>query len=125
MFCNKDVFKNFAKFTGKHLRQSHILKKSCRPQPTTLLEKRFWHRCFPVNFVELLRTPFLHSTSGGCFCIHRSRVKPFLKTETKNPLKFVYVTKMSKTTQTNRKEKIEFFDKIYVSKAIYSTVLYF
>ena len=25
---------------------------------TTLLKKRLWHRCFPVNFVKFLRTPF-------------------------------------------------------------------
>ena len=30
----------------------------------TLLKKRLWHRCFPVNFVKLLRTPFLQNTSG-------------------------------------------------------------
>ena len=26
---------------------------------TTLLKKRLWHRCFPVNFAKFLRTPFL------------------------------------------------------------------
>ena len=26
-------------------------------QPGTLLEKRLWHRCFPVNFVKILRAP--------------------------------------------------------------------
>ena len=30
----------------------------------TLLKKRLWHRCFPVNFVKFLRTPFLQKTSG-------------------------------------------------------------
>ena len=33
----------------------------------TLLKKRLWHRCFPVNFVKFLRTPFLQNTSSGCF----------------------------------------------------------
>ena len=28
--------------------------------------KRLCHRCFPVNFAKLLRTPFLQYTSGGC-----------------------------------------------------------
>ena len=32
--------------------------------PATLLKKRLWHRCFPVNFVEFLRTPFLQNTTG-------------------------------------------------------------
>ena len=27
-------------------------------RPATLLKKRVWHRCFPVNFVKYLRTPF-------------------------------------------------------------------
>ena len=26
--------------------------------PVTLLKKRLWHRCFPVNFAKFLRTPF-------------------------------------------------------------------
>ena len=28
-------------------------------QPATLLKKRLWRRCFPVNFAKFLRTPFL------------------------------------------------------------------
>ena len=28
-------------------------------KPATLLKKRLWHRCFPVNFAKFLRTPFL------------------------------------------------------------------
>ena len=36
-------------------------------RPPTLLKKRFWHRCFPVNFAKFLRTPFLQNTSDGCF----------------------------------------------------------
>ena len=31
---------------------------------STLLKKRFWHWCFPVNFAKLLRTPFLQNNSG-------------------------------------------------------------
>ena len=30
----------------------------------TLIKKRFWHRCFPVNFAEFLRTYFLQNTSA-------------------------------------------------------------
>ena len=33
-------------------------------RPATLLKKRPWHRCFPVNFEKFLRTPFLQNTSG-------------------------------------------------------------
>ena len=35
--------------------------------PATLLKKRLWHRCLPVNFVKSLRTPYLQNTCGGCF----------------------------------------------------------
>ena len=28
-------------------------------EPAALLNTRLWHRCFPVNFAKLLRTPFL------------------------------------------------------------------
>ena len=38
----KGVLKNFAKFIF-----------------ATLLKKRLWHRCFPVNFAKILKTPFL------------------------------------------------------------------
>ena len=48
----------FAKFTGNYL---------CL-RPATLLKKRLWHKCFPVNFAKFLRTPFLQNISGGCFC---------------------------------------------------------
>ena len=32
--------------------------KSLEPQPATLLKKRLWHRCFPVNFAKFLRALF-------------------------------------------------------------------
>ena len=34
-----------------------------RLTPTNLLKKRLWYRCFLVNFVKFLRTPFLQNTS--------------------------------------------------------------
>ena len=49
----KDVLKNFA---GKHLCQSFFFNKVAG-LPGTLLKKRLWHRCFPVNFANFLRTP--------------------------------------------------------------------
>ena len=59
MFCEKDVLRNFAKFTGKHLCQSPFFYKVAGIWPATLLKKRFWHRCFPVNFAKFLRMSFL------------------------------------------------------------------
>ena len=59
----KGVLRNFAKFTGKHLCQSLYFNKVAGLRPATLLKKKLWHRCFPVNFAKL-RTPFLQNTSG-------------------------------------------------------------
>ena len=65
----KRVLRNFTKFTAKHLCQSLFLNKVAGL--SLLLNKvtgtspaTFWHRCFPVNFVKFLRTPFLQNTSG-------------------------------------------------------------
>ena len=63
MSCKKGVLKSFAKFTGKHLYQSLFFNKVVGLRFATLLKKRFWHRCFLVNFAKFLRTPFLHNTS--------------------------------------------------------------
>ena len=43
VFCKKRCSKKFHKIHRK------------TPVP---LKKRFWYRCFPVNFVKFLRTPF-------------------------------------------------------------------
>ena len=56
------VLRNFAKFTGKYLFQSLFFNNvACT---ATLLKKRLWHRCFPVNFAKSLRTPFSQNTSA-------------------------------------------------------------
>ena len=85
VFCRKGVLRNFAKFTGKHLRQSLLFNEvagllpSYRNQSTvllcksidwflyegnsrsaTLLKRRFWRRSFPVNFAKFLRLPFFY-----------------------------------------------------------------
>ena len=58
----KGVLRNFTKFPRKHLCQSLFLIKLQNSRPATLLKKRLWHKCFPVNFVRFLRTPFSQST---------------------------------------------------------------
>ena len=58
VFCKKGVLKNFAKFTEKHLCQSLFFNIVAGLRPATILKKRLWHRCFPVNFVKFLRTSF-------------------------------------------------------------------
>ena len=59
VFKTKGVLNIFAKFAGKHRPQSLFFNKVAGLRPATLLKKRLWHRCFPVNFAKLLRTPIL------------------------------------------------------------------
>ena len=59
LFSKKNVLRNFAKFTAKHLRQGLIFKKVAGLRIATLSKKRHWHMCFPVNFAKFLRTSFL------------------------------------------------------------------
>ena len=58
VFCKKGVLRNFTELTGKHLHQSLFFNKVAGLRPAALLKKRLWHRCFPLNFVKFLRTPF-------------------------------------------------------------------
>ena len=58
VFCKKGVFRNFSTFTGKHLCQSLFFNKVEGLRSATLLEKRLWHRHFPVDFTKFLRTSF-------------------------------------------------------------------
>ena len=94
----KCLLRNFAKFTEKHLRQSLFFNKSCL-WPATLLKKRLWRRCFSVDFAKFLRTPFLQTPLGDCFCFllyEKIQVKenPYstilYAVRFKYPLKFFY-----------------------------------
>ena len=67
---NKGVLRYFAKLTGKYLCQSLFFNKVTGLTPVTLLKKKLWYRCFPVNFVKFLTTPFLQNTSGPLFLAH-------------------------------------------------------
>ena len=77
----KGVLRNFTTFAGKRLCQSHFFiklqawgmiklpEKKClylwfKCVSASVLKKRIWHRCFPVNFVKFLKTPFLQNTPG-------------------------------------------------------------
>ena len=48
----KGVFRNFPKFTGKHL-----FNNVTGLRLATLLKKRLWHRCFPVK-CEIFKKTF-------------------------------------------------------------------
>ena len=45
-------------FTGKYLCRSLFFNKVAGLRPETLLKKRLWHRCFPMNFAKVLGTAF-------------------------------------------------------------------
>ena len=63
------ILRNFTKFTGK-----------CEPQACNVFKKRLWHKCFAVNFVKFLGTPFLQNTSGRLLLTSRSsRLQMFFK----------------------------------------------
>ena len=68
----KGALRNFTKSTGKYLCQSLFFNRVAVLSPATILKKRFWYRCFPVNFPKVVRTPFLWNTSGrqllSCNC---------------------------------------------------------
>ena len=57
------IFRNFAKFTGKHLYQNLFLNKVQGFRPASLLKKRLWLRCFFLNFAKFLRTYLLQNIS--------------------------------------------------------------
>ena len=60
----KGVVRNFTKVPGKHLGRSLIFNKK-RHRTATLLKKRLWHRCFPVNFLKFQGTPFFHLVAAS------------------------------------------------------------
>ena len=61
-YIKKGVLRDFTKFLGKHLCQSLFFNKVAGLRPATLLKKRLWHRCFPVIFMEFVRTHFFQRT---------------------------------------------------------------
>ena len=58
VFCEKGVLRNFAKFKKNSSARVSFLMK-LQTEACTLLKRRLWRTCFPVNFAKFLRTPFL------------------------------------------------------------------
>ena len=71
----KVVLRNFAKFIGKHLFQSLFFNKIAGIRPATLLKKRLWHRCFPVNFAKSKEHLFYRTSLSDCFCSSSQRLR--------------------------------------------------
>ena len=70
------VLKNLPIIAGKRLCQSLFFNKVAGLRTATLLKKRLWHRCFPVNFAKFLRAPFLQNTSERLFRNESNTVRP-------------------------------------------------
>ena len=70
----KDVLRNFAKLTGKHLCQGLFMSG---PKAGIFIKNRLWHRCFPVKFAKFLRTTFSQNTSGRLLLFRVNRVSDF------------------------------------------------
>ena len=71
-----EIHKKFVKRKPPQLRKKEF-KRS--PRPGTLLIKRLWRRCFLVNFVKFLKTPFLQNASGGLLLQDRKEKRLFLR----------------------------------------------
>ena len=65
----KEVFLEISQnsLENNHARASFLIK--FRPQACSFIKKGHWHRCFPVNFVKFLRTPFLLTTFGSLLLV--------------------------------------------------------
>ena len=58
MFNEKEVLKNFAKLTGKHLCQSLIFNKAADLRPATLFLKKSPTRVFSCQFKDIIENAF-------------------------------------------------------------------
>ena len=69
----KKVLLSILQNSQKHVCQSLYFNKFQAPVPATLLKKRLWHSCFPVNFVKFLKTPateYLQATASAIYGQH-------------------------------------------------------
>ena len=79
VFYKKGAVRIFTKFTGKYLCQSLFLNKVAGLRTATLLKKRLWHRCFPVNFVKSLRTPLMAASGTSLHYFQPFQFEPVQK----------------------------------------------
>ena len=63
----KKVFLEISQNSQENTCARVLFNKVAGLRPATLLKKRLCHRCFPVNFVKYLRTPFYRTPLDDCF----------------------------------------------------------
>ena len=68
-FSKKGVLKKFHKFHLKTPALEPYFNRVSGLRAVTLLKKRLQHRCFQVNFMKFLRTPFLQNASVICLTV--------------------------------------------------------
>ena len=61
------IFKNSSFYRTPVMAASVSCNKVAGLKTSKVTKKRVQHRCFPVKFAKVLRTPFLQNTSGDCF----------------------------------------------------------
>ena len=71
VFCKKKVSLETSQNSQENTCARVSLLIKLQAAPATLLKKRLWHRCFPVNFAKFLRTTFSQDTSGR---LHRATI---------------------------------------------------
>ena len=55
---SKKVFLKISQIFQENTCWRVFFKKVAHLRAATLLKKRLWYRCFPVNFMKFLKTPF-------------------------------------------------------------------
>ena len=83
VFHKKGFLRNVTKFTRKQLCQSAFFNKVAGL------------RCFPVNFVTFLTTPFLQNTSGDCFYYRLTIASKLSILDNCSLLRFWYLSKVA------------------------------
>ena len=68
-FSKKGVLKKFHKTHLKTPMLESYFNRVSGLRVVTLLKKRLQHRCFQINFMKFLRTPFLQNTSVICLTV--------------------------------------------------------
>ena len=91
-------------------------------QPATLLKKRLWHRCFPMNFAKFLRTLFLYSIFGGCYCKRWIMMNQNIKTRRCGLFRYTWITRKFQCETSSMKYCKHCFG-FYISDWMYSNKL--
>ena len=79
-FCKLILAKGRSSQRRSSIRKGVLLffNKVAALRPETLLKKRLWHMCFPVNFAKFLRAPFLQNISRRLLLKRTEKIKKWI-----------------------------------------------